>query len=226
MADVLAICTGMGLLDRAFQDAGFNVIPGCEIDPEMRAMHAVLCGGQYLAHDLAELPKVVKGRHFAGVIGGPSCQAHTKLRAIRTPKFPDLTPLVNDLLDVITFDWFLFENVVPIAIPDADAVRLNAMHFHRPHQSRDRWFTYKNLTPPQKKHFGSVDELMAYPAVYGRIYGPKRGAVLQGYPSASKLPFPCVMLQKGLANAVPYHLASAWAQQAVAFQFDLEMEEL
>lgn len=29
---VLSICTGMGLLDRAFMDAGFEVVPGCEID--------------------------------------------------------------------------------------------------------------------------------------------------------------------------------------------------
>jgi hypothetical protein len=52
---------------------------------------------------------------------------------------------------------------------------------------------------------------MAYPGVYGRLYGPKRGAVLQGYPAVAAMPFPCVTLQHGLADAVPYPLALAWA---------------
>lgn len=203
----------MGLMDRAYMDAGFEVVPGCEIDPDMRAMYKELCGGEALAHDLADLPALLAGEHFDGIIGGPSCQAHTKLRAIRAPKFPDLTPLVLKLLSAIRFDWFKFENVVPIEIPEAKHYRLNAMHYHKPHQSRVRWFTCSpNITPPPKVYAGNVDDLMAYPVVAGRIYGPKRGAVLQGYQSAANLKFPCVTLQKGLANAVPYPLALAWAE--------------
>jgi hypothetical protein len=53
---------------------------------------------------------------------------------------------------------------------------------------------------------------MAYSVVAGRIYGPKRGAKLQGYPAAADLPFACVQLQHGLADAVPYPLALAWAE--------------
>lgn len=211
---VLSICTGMGLMDRAFLDAGFDVAPGCEIDPDMRAMHSALCGGEYLAHDLADLIPLVRGMHFDGVIGGPPCQAHTKLRAMRKPKFPDLTPLVNELLQAVTCDWYVFENVRPIAIPDARTVRLNAMHFYQPHQSRDRWFTYRGLAFPMPHFSGDVDDLRAYSVVAGRIYGPKRGAWLQGYPKAAELPFPCVTLQKGLANAVPYPLAWRWAIEA------------
>lgn len=212
---VLAICTGMGLMDRAFLDAGFDVVAGCEIDPEMRAMHRELCGGDYLTHDLADLPAIVRGQHFDGIIGGPSCQAHTKLRAMRAPKFPDLTPLVNELLAACTADWFVFENVVPIEIAGAKHSRLNAMHFYQPHQSRSRWFTHSpNLRAPRPVYTGDVDELRAYSVVAGRIYGPKRGAWLQGYEAAARLSFPCVMLQKGLANAVPYPLARAWAEQA------------
>lgn len=208
---ILAICTGMGLLDKAFIDAGYEVIPGCEIDPEMRAMYEHLCGGKHLTKDLADLPDILRGERFDGVIGGPSCQAHTKLRAIRSPKFPDLTPLVNKLLDAVVWDWYLFENVTAIDIPGAETKRLNAMHYHKPHQSRSRWFTYKGVQPPDPVYTGSVDDLMAYSVVAGRIYGPKRGAVLQGYEPISKMPFPCVTLQKGLANAVPYPLALAWA---------------
>jgi hypothetical protein len=209
---VLSICTGMGLLDRAFLDAGFEVVPGCEIDPEKRAMYRALCGGNPLVRDLADLPAAVSGQRFDGVIGGPPCQAHSKLRAMRKPKFPDLTPLVLELLGVVICDWFVFENVAPLAIPGATHTRLNAMHFHAPHQSRERWFTHSpDLIPPRALFRGSVDDLMAYPVVAARIYGPKRGAVLQGYPAVADLPFPCVQLQHGLADAVPYPLALAWA---------------
>lgn len=212
--NVLSICTGMGLLDRAFMDAGFEVVPGCEIDPQKRAMYKELCGHEPLVHDLAELPVVLRGHRFDGVIGGPSCQSHSKLKAIRDPKFPDLTPLVDRLLAHVEPEWFMFENVVPIQLDRAYmAARCNAMHYYQPHQSRSRWFTHSpNITPPKPKFKGNVDDLMAYSVVAGRIYGPKRGAKLQGYPAAADLPFPCVQLQHGLADAVPYPLALAWAE--------------
>jgi hypothetical protein len=211
---VLSICTGMGLLDRAFLDAGFPIVPGCEIDAQKRAMYHKLCGGSHLVHDLKDLRHQVDGVRFAGIIGGPSCQAHSKLKSMRTPKFPDLTPLVLDLLATVNPDWYCFENVVPIDIPGAWHTKCNAMHFYQPHQSRVRWFTHSiNIDPPIPAYSGSVDDLMAYSVVAGRIYGPKRGARLQGYPAASELPFPCVQLQHGLADAVPYPLALAWANQ-------------
>lgn len=222
--NVLSICTGMGLLDRAFMDAGFHVVPGCEIDAEKRAMYAALCAPESLlarngkdvhtCRDLADLPNIVRGQHVDGIIGGPSCQKHSKLRAMRKPKFPDLTPLVRAVLDAVPHGWFCFENVVPIDIPGAVHTRCNAMHFYQPPQSRSRWFTHSpSIVPPAPIFSGSVDTLMAYPVVAGRIYGPKRGARLQGYPAASRLPFPCVQLQHGLADAVPYPLALAWARQ-------------
>jgi site-specific DNA-cytosine methylase len=218
---VLSICTGMGLLDRAFMDAGFNILPGCEIDDTKRAMYVALCGKPPVADDLAYLPFLLRTSshptRFDGIIGGPSCQSHSKLRAIRDPKFPDLTPLVLNLLDEVAHGWFLFENVVPIDIPGAVHTRCNAMHYYQPHQSRSRWFTHSpNITPPKPVYAGSVDDLMAYSVVAGRIYGPKRGARLQGYPAAADLPFPCVQLQHGLADAVPYPLALAWAHSILA----------
>jgi DNA (cytosine-5)-methyltransferase 1 len=210
---VLSICTGMGLMDRAFMDAGFEVVPGCEIDPQKRAMYEKLCGGQHLCHDLKYMASAALLPAFNGIIGGPSCQSHSKLKAIRKPKFPDLTPLVLDLLKVVDHDWYCFENVVPIDIPGAVHTKCNAMHYYQPHQSRERWFTHSpNITPPKPKFSGTVDDLMAYSVVAGRIYGPKRGAKLQGYPEVANLPFPCVQLQHGLADAVPYPLALAWAE--------------
>lgn len=208
-------------MDRAFIDAGFDVVPGCEIDAEKRAMYAALCGGQPIYHTLERLVDVDDGGGLDfspdGIIGGPSCQSHSKLRAMRDPKFPDLTPLVNQLLEIYQPRWFLFENVVPIDIPGAVHTRCNAMHYYQPHQSRVRWFTHSpNIVPPLPRYAGTVDDLMAYSIVAGRIYGPKRGARLQGYPQAADLPFPCRQLQHGLADAVPYPLAMAWAQNIKA----------
>jgi site-specific DNA-cytosine methylase len=211
--NVLSICTGMGLLDRAFMDAGFTVTPGCEIHPQKRALYRALCGDVPMVRDLADLPDAVGGWRFDGIIGGPSCQSHSKLRAMRAPKFPDLTPLVLKVMAAAKHSWYCFENVVPIDIPGAVHTRCNAMHFYQPHQSRVRWFTHSaNIRPPTRVYSGTVDDLMAYPVVAGRIYGPKRGAKLQGYPAAARLPFPCVQLQHGLADAVPYPLAMAWAE--------------
>lgn len=219
---VLSICTGMGLLDRAFVDEGYRVLPGCEIDSQKRAMYEALMDhagsladrlgrDAYYAHDLKDLVHIPPA-WANGIIGGPSCQSHSKLKSIRAPKFPDLTPLVIDLLAAVDHDWFMFENVVPIDIPGAVHTRCNAMHYYQPHQSRSRWFTHSpNITPPKPVYSGSVDDLMAYSVVAGRIYGPKRGARLQGYPAAADLPFPCVQLQHGLADAVPYPLARVWA---------------
>ena len=211
---MLSICTGMGLLDRGFKDVGFEVVAGCEIDPQKRAMYKALCGAEPLVHDLKDLPAAIKGQRFDGVIGGPSCQSHSKLRSIKKPKYPDLTPLVDALLAAVDWNWFMFENVVPIDLVEPhEATMCNAMHFYQPHQSRERWFTHSdNVAAPQPVYRGTVDDLMAYSIVAGRIYGPKRGARLQGYPQASALRFPCLQLQHGLADAVPYPLAVAWAR--------------
>lgn len=209
---LLSLCTGMGLMDRAFMDAGHQVIAGCEIDPEMRAMYRELCGSEPLVHDIKDLRFEIMGCVFDGVIGGPPCQSHTKLRAMRKPKYPDLSSAVEGVLEELDCETFVFENVAPLPIEGAKSIRMNAMHYHRPHQSRVRWFTYQGVKPPKPKFDGNVDSLRAYPVVAGRIYGPKRGAWLQGYEPAAELPFPCVQLQKGLANAVPYPLALAWAK--------------
>lgn len=217
---ILSICASAGLLDKAWLEAGHEVIAGCEIMEHKRRMYKQWCGGDFLCHDLADLPDIVRGEHFDLIIGGPSCQSHTILKAIRAPKFPDLTPLVNQLLEAVSYDAYLFENVVPIDIPGSKAVALNAMNFpvtwqgREFHQSRERWFTFsKNIVPPGKAVEGDVNSLMAYSVVAGRIYGPKRGAVLQGWPEFAELDEKCVLLQEALADGVPRGLADAWIRQ-------------
>ena len=89
---VLSLCTSAGLWDKAWLEAGHQVIPGCEIMPHKRAMYEAFCGGTHLCEDLANLPPIIRGQHFDGIIGGIPCQSRSKLRAIREPKFPDLLP--------------------------------------------------------------------------------------------------------------------------------------
>lgn len=217
---VLSICTSAGLLDKAFIEAGHQVIAGCELVEHKRRIYKKWCGGEFLCHDLYDLPGIVKGQHFDLVIGGPSCQANTKLKSIRPPKFPDLTPGVNALLDVIDCSGFVLENVVPIDIPNSNNIALNAMNFpvtwrgRELHQSRRRYFTYsKNITPPSNEVEGDVNSLMAYSVVAGRIYGAKRGAILQGWSEFSDIDECSKLLQESLADGVPRGLANAWIRQ-------------
>lgn len=209
---ILSLCTSAGLLDRAWIDAGHEVVAGCEIAPHKRAIYQAFCGGKHLAHDIRDLADLVRGQHFDGIIGGIPCQSFSKLRSIRDAKFPDLTEPAQAVLDACSWDWFLFENVARLPLRGATHTMMNAMHYGKPHQSRVRWFTHSpNITPAPAPYRGSVDDLVAYPVVAGRIYGPKRGAVLQGWPEfASLTQFPCVQLQEALADGVPRGLAEAW----------------
>lgn len=209
---ILSLCTSAGLWDRAWIDAGHEVVAGCEITAHKRAIYKAFCGGEPLCHDIRDLPDLVRGMRFDGVIGGIPCQSFSKLRSIRDPKFPDLTAEAIAVLEACEWDWFLFENVARLDVPGAQHTMLNAMHYHKPHQSRVRWFTHSpNIKPADKLYPGSVDDLVAYPVVAGRIYGPKRGAVIQGWPEFAKLTqFPCVQLQEALADGVARGMADAW----------------
>ena len=217
---ILSLCTSAGLWDRAWIEAGHQVIPGCEIMPHKRAMYEAFCGGVHLCHDLADLPALVRGQHFDGIIGGIPCQSRSKTRAMRpNTKFGDLLPLTLALLRACTWDWALLVNVRPLDIPGFAVSRMDAMHYAAPHQSRPRFFTHSpNLTTPPKLFPGTVDDLLAYPVVAARFYGPKRGSRLQGWPEFAALAgrFPCVQLQEALADGVPRGLADAWIRTITA----------
>ena len=208
---VLSLCASAGLWDRAWIEAGHEVVAGCELMGHKRAIYAEFCGGEPLCHDIHDLPDIVRGEHFDGVFGGIPCQSFSKLKAMRAPKFPDLTAAALEVLDAVKFEWFVFENVAKLNIAGATHTRLDAMHYARPHQSRPRWFTHsRNIAPLGPTFSGGVDDLMAYPIVAGRLYGPKRGAVLQGWPEFAKLKFPCVALQEAPADGVARGVADAW----------------
>ena len=212
---VLSLCTSAGLWDRAWLDAGHEVIAGCELMPHKRAMYAAYCGGGPLCEDIADLPDIVRGQRYDGIIGGIPCQSRSKLRAMRKPKFGDLLPQALLVLEACQWDWCLFENVSALDVPGFKTARMDACNYAVPHQSRVRHFTFSpNLSAPKAIYPGSIDELKAYPVVAARLYGPKRGAWLQGHPAFALLTqFPCVQLQEALADGVPRGLAEAWIRQ-------------
>jgi hypothetical protein len=213
---ILSLCTSAGLWDKALIERGHEVIPGCEIMEHKRKMYRAFCQDEkHIVEDIRELPFYTrKIKRFDGIIGGIPCQSRSKLKSIRKPKFGDLLPYVRQILDNCEWDWALFENVSKLDIPGFKSCRLNAANFGKPHQSRARYFTYSpNLEKPDIVYPGSVDDLFAYSVVAGRIYGPKRGAKLQGWPEFSNLNFPCVQLQEALADGLPRCLSDAWADK-------------
>lgn len=95
---VLSLFPGIGLLDMAFERVGFCVVRGPDI----------LWGG-----DIRRFcPPAGK---FDGVIGGPPCQAFSRLVHIvrakgQTPK-PNLIPEYERIVAEAAPDWFVMENV-------------------------------------------------------------------------------------------------------------------
>ena len=231
---ILSICTSAGLWDKVLVERGHEVVPGCELMEHKRALYRAYVDpmADHVAHDLCDLVEALEDvrLRFDAIIGGPPCQSLSTLRAIRDAKFTDLTPWVKRVMAAVDCPLFLFENVRALDLPGLEATKCNAMHwperhpmyskrtpdgavYTAVHQSRVRWFTHSPaIKAPPPRVEGTVDDLMAYPVVAGRIYGPKRGAVLQGHPAFADLDFPCKQLQEALADAVPRGLATAWAQ--------------
>ena len=106
MTLVLSLFPGIGLLDKAFEAEGFVVVRGPD----------VLWGG-----DIREFrPPAGK---FDGVIGGPPCQAFSRLAHMMRqngyePKFGNLIPEFERVVREAEPTWFLMENVPDVPIPD------------------------------------------------------------------------------------------------------------
>lgn len=95
---VLSLFPGIGLLDMAFEEAGFCVVRGPDLlwGGDVRNFHAPA------------------GR-FDGVIGGPPCQSHSVAIAARggaqAATHPDQIPEFERILAEARPSWFLMENV-------------------------------------------------------------------------------------------------------------------
>jgi DNA (cytosine-5)-methyltransferase 1 len=102
---VLSLFPGIGLLDMAFEETGFCVVRGPDL----------LWGGDvHKFHAPA-------GR-FDGIIGGPPCQAFSRLRHIVEANgyqtAPNLIPEFERIIGEARPRWFLMENVEDAPVPD------------------------------------------------------------------------------------------------------------
>lgn len=93
---VLSLFPGLGLLDKAFQDAGFCVVRGPDI----------LWGGDVKSF---HVPAAV----FDGVIGGPPCQAHSKASVTMGTDKEDLIPEFLRIVNEAKPQFIVMENVTP-----------------------------------------------------------------------------------------------------------------
>jgi DNA (cytosine-5)-methyltransferase 1 len=105
---VLSLFPGIGMLDQAFEEEGFCVVRGPD----------VLWGG-----DIRRFHPPA-GR-FDGIIGGPPCQAFSRLAAMvrhngHEPKFGNLIPEFERCVRVAEPKWFLMENVQDAPLPVVD----------------------------------------------------------------------------------------------------------
>jgi len=110
---VLSLFPGIGLLDMAFEEEGFCVVRGPDL----------LWGG-----DIQRFHPPA-GR-FEGVIGGPPCQAFSRLRHMVEHNgyqtAPDLIPEFERCVAEAQPTWFLMENVPAAPLPGVGGYRVHA----------------------------------------------------------------------------------------------------
>lgn len=117
---VLSLFPGLGLLDRAFEEEGFTIVRGPD----------VLWGG--------DVRRFHPPRHaFAGIIGGPPCQAFSPLANLvrakgHEPRFGNLLPEFARCVEEARPEWFLMENV-----PQARDAAFQSMHCDHADVGRD-----------------------------------------------------------------------------------------
>lgn len=130
---VLSLFPGIGLLDRAFEEAGFCVVRGPD----------VLWGGD--VHRFHPPPGV-----FDGVIGGPPCQAFSRMgniaRARGYQTKPNLIPEFERCVAEAAPEWFLMENVSAAPEPTVQGYVVRSLRFNNrwlgEEQNRERMFRF------------------------------------------------------------------------------------
>lgn len=155
---VLSLFPGIGLLDRAFEEEGFSVVRGPD----------VLWGG-----DIRRF-HVPAGR-FDGVIGGPPCQAFSRLVHIvkakgQTPK-PNLIPEYERVVAEAAPCWFVMENVTAAPAPvvplyPVESVLLNNRDLGG-EQNRERRFSFGSRRAAKGRFSRALAEQMMAAPVNG-----------------------------------------------------------
>lgn len=139
---VLSLFPGIGLLDMAFEEAGFCVVRGPDL----------LWGGDiHRFHPPA-------GR-FDGVIGGPPCQSWCGLGNVNKARWgnqsvlPDMIPEFVRCVEQARPTWFLMENVpaAPVPAPDGYVTTSRSCdnRWCGGEQQRRRRFSFGSTVPSQ-----------------------------------------------------------------------------
>lgn len=121
---VLSLFPGVGMLDHGFELEGFTVVRGPD----------VLWGGDI--HSFHPPSGV-----FDGVIGGPPCQAFSRLRHIVKANgyktAPNLIPEFERVVGEVAPSWFLMENVPAAPLPNVKSYSVHSQVFN------NRWLGEK-----------------------------------------------------------------------------------
>ena len=118
---VLSLFPGIGLLDRAFEEMGFMVVRGPDLlwGDDIRDFHP-------------------EQGHFWGIIGGPPCQAFSRLRYVVQhngyESTPNLIPEFERCIREAQPEWFLMENVPDAPLPDIGGYQVHAQLLN------NRWY--------------------------------------------------------------------------------------
>lgn len=133
---VLSLFPGIGLLDMAFEEAGFCVVRGPDL----------LWGGDVrMFHPPA-------GR-FDGIIGGPPCQMFSTMRRLQPragAKHGNMIPEFERIIGAAKPAWFLMENVKDAPLPNVSGYLTHAQLVRDVHCGGE-------TTRLRRFSFGSVD---------------------------------------------------------------------
>jgi DNA (cytosine-5)-methyltransferase 1 len=157
---VLSLFPGIGLLDMAFEEEGFCVVRGPDL----------LWGGDVRRfHPPAD--------RFDGVIGGPPCQAFSRLRHMAEANgyqtAPNLIPEYERCITEAQPRWFLMENVPAAPEPLVEGYEV------RSELVRDTWVG--GLTERLRRFsFGTVDG-RRLPIDTLALHGVGEGTVIAGH---------------------------------------------
>lgn len=227
---VLSLFPGIGLLDMAFEEVGFCVVRGPDL----------LWGG-----DVRKFHPPT-GR-FDGIIGGPPCQAFSRLRALlkatgHDVKRGNLIPEFERVVLEVQPQWFLMENVVQAPMPNVAGFRITSLilcnRWLGEVQARKRRFSFgtrdgKSLIVDVVA-LEAFDRAVAVLAGHGPVGRGKKHqknpsiakvCELQGLPSTflDEAPFTVHGKRKVLGNGVPLPMGKAIARAvACAIEFGTE----
>jgi DNA (cytosine-5)-methyltransferase 1 len=221
---VLSLFPGIGLLDLAFEETGFSVVRSPDLlwGGDIRRFHA-------------------PSGKFDGVIGGPPCQAFSKLRHLvehngYSIRYEDQIPEFCRVVGEAVPRWFLMENVPQAPDPvvtgyEVEKLKLNNRWFGdaigaAQHRERCFWFGSRGgLRISRYIEFAVFEAVERSPTITRKPAPPGQRRFmrspmtieamceLQGLPAdfTAEMPFTVQGKQKALGNGVPLPMGKAIA---------------